>query len=218
MLIQDAGISGNSIENSQSASGLLTLNELWSKVPSDLLIPTEREIFLGFDYDATLDKLVCTEQTPGARGSVKPSKHHLVMLHTEPFRTQEELSLHLGPFEVIKASRSVVFANNLPTPYVDDIYDILKDPSIAVDVIIRLGLGNDLAAALVVVRTKASKDITLKLADYELMHHILNERNPVKQALGEDRVASQAGGFALYRGFIHIPPQENEVLRLRKFD
>ncbi len=45
----------------------------------------------------------------------------------------------------------------------------------------------------------------------------LDEKNPVKQTLSEDEIISKECGIVIYRGFISIPPAEDEILRLRKF-
>ena len=212
------GISGNSVESPSRAKAIVKIERFWSEVvPKDIDIPKDREIFLGFDYDDRSQSIVCTERTLGEEDFHEPNKNHLIMLHTEPARSEEDLTLKLGPVQLFKPSKTATFADSLPIPYFGDMHFMLKDPSVYANIIIRLGLSNDPAAMLLVLRTDISKDITKKLLKDGNKLMVLDEKRPVSQQLSDDKLVSQEGGFALYRGFVSIPPNENDVLRLRKF-
>lgn len=204
------GISGKTIESPRAAKSYIKLDRFWSEtVPKDVIIPQNRELLLGFDYDTSKRKLICTETTLGEVDSNKPKERHLIMLHTEPAQNPE-------PFR----SNTAKFADSLPDAYLGDLHFIMKDSSIYSEIIIRLGSNNNPAAFLVVMKTKQSRDISRELRKYQLSFKdiFLDSSNPVKQRLRKDSIVTKEGGFAVYRGFSQIPPTENDIFRLRKFD
>jgi hypothetical protein len=69
----------------------------------------------------------------------------------------------------------------------------------------------------VALKTKQFKKNRGPLVWHELKNMALDERNPVRQALSEDEIIAKECGIVIYRGFISIPPEEDDILRLRKF-
>ncbi len=209
---------GDSIESPSKSKGFIRLDRFWSEtVPRDTKIPTDKEIFLGFDFDANSKKIICTETTLGGLDYCEPKSNHLIMLHTEPANSPEDLSLKLGPIHLYKPSKAAVFADNFPTPYTADMQAMLRDPSVYAEIIIRLGLNDDPATILVAIQTNQFKDVYDKLWKHELRNLVLDEKHPLSQTLAEDKLITQDGGIAIYRGFIHLPPEHDDILRLRKY-
>jgi hypothetical protein len=213
------GLPGDFIESPDKAKSFIRLDNFWLKtVSSDLDIPKDKEIFLGFDFDVSSGKIACTETTLGEADHHEPKRNHLIMLHTEPAYSPEDMSLNLGPVHLFKPSKTAVFADNIPQPYTGDMQFMLRDPSIYANIIIRLGLNNDPAAILVAIRTNQFKNIYKKLLSYELKNFALDEKHPLSQKLSEDKIITQEGGIAIYRGFTSLPPKHDDILRLRKFN
>lgn len=210
------GLPGSSIESHDKAANFLRLDTFWSQtVPLDLSIPIDREMILGFDFDKNQRKIVLTETTLGQASFVDAQSAHLVMLHTEPANSAEDIALAFDPNLTWWPTQAVIFSDNLPSPHTGE--SMFSDPSIYAEIIIRLGLQNNPAAVLVILRTKGFKNIYRQMKSHELKEFNLNEKHPLSQKLSIDKLITQEGGIALYRGFLSFPPKHDDILRLRKF-
>ncbi len=152
------GLPDSLIESPYFAPKALRLDKLWTKTPGDLLVPSDREIFLGFDFDQSSNEIICSENTLGKEDTFEPKQlDHLVWLHTEPAHTRDDLKIQIGPIALHTPTEAELFGQNFPMPYLGDMDTMMKRPSIYASVIIRLPYNNERAAALVALKTKQFK-------------------------------------------------------------
>lgn len=211
------GINPAIIVSPKIAPSVFTLAEFWEKtVLSDTTFTQKYETFLGFDYDPATKSIVRTESTPGRKHESLPKTEHFIELHTEPM--PEDLEYRLGPL-TIKPTKVEIFAHDLPTSYLGDLDRFLSNSKVYSNITIRLGQKNtDLVAVLLLLKTQEFQNRRWDVFRNEIKNAITyDSKNPVSSQLRADKVVSEKCGIALYRGFVSIPPQQDEFLRLRRF-
>lgn len=191
---------------------------LWNRIiPSDLIIPIDREKFLGIDFDPQKGQLQLTEETLGTETKHKNKKDHLVQIHTHPSYTIEKMTEKVLGMNMSQPSEEELRLQTIPIPYYGDVRDMIAKDSIYAEIIIGLPAVN--APVLLLLKTKQfrSSRISVILSTLKYAMTPFSAEALAKGVEELDLVIARNCGIAVFRGNISsVPPHQGNKLN-RKY-